>query len=100
MLIYKLAATPLEYADLLARWPEFETEEALATYLSERGLDILTWSAADVGADYDRLGLAGSPTKVLKVDFVTLESSDTRTIDATQEGLADLVQDLVREYIL
>jgi len=100
MLAYKLAATPLEYSDLLRQWPEFETEEALAGYLAERGLDILTWNADDIGADIERVGLVGSPTKVLKVEFVTLESSDSRSIDASPQGLAELVQDLARDYIL
>ncbi len=100
MMAYKLAAAPLEYADLVARWPEFETEEALDRYLTERDLKILVWSAAEVGADYDRVGLAGSPTKVLKVDFVTLGSDDNREIEASPEGLAELVQELVKDYIL
>jgi electron transfer flavoprotein beta subunit len=100
MLAYKLAATPYDYPDLVLRWPEFGSEEALARTLSERGLTIPTWSAADVGADPARVGLGGSPTKVLKVDFVTLESSDSRDVEASPEGLAGLVQDLVREYIL
>jgi len=100
MLAHKLAATPFEYSDLLKKWPEFGTEEALSRTLTERGLVILTWSAADVGADLGRVGLAGSPTKVLKVDFVTLESSDSRDVEASAQGLAGLVQDLVRDYIL
>ena len=65
MLANKLASTPLEYSDLLAKWPEFETKEALDRYLSERGQVITVWDGADVGVDYDRVGLAGSPTKVL-----------------------------------
>ncbi len=100
MLANKLAATPLEYSDLLEKWPEFETVEALDRYLAERGQVITVWSAAEVEADYDRVGLSGSPTKVLKVDFVTLDSSGNRAIDDTPEGLSELVQELVRDYIL
>ena len=55
MMAHKLAATPVEYAALLEQWPEFETEEALDGYLTERDLKITVWSAADVGADYDGL---------------------------------------------
>ena len=100
MMTYKLAATPLEYAALLEQWPEFETEEALDAYLAERGQKITVWSADDVGAELDRVGLSGSPTKVLKVDFVTLAADDTKEIDASQEGLAELVEELARDYIL
>ena len=100
MLTYKLAATPLEYSALLKEWPEFETEGALDSYLAERGQQIIVWSGADVGTDYSRVGLSGSPTKVLKVDFVTLESSDSKEISDSPEGLSDLVQELVQDYIL
>ena len=100
LMAYKLAATPLEYAALLKQWPEFETEEALDAYLAGRGQKITVWSADDVGAEIDRVGLSGSPTKVLKVDFVTLAADDTKEVDASQEGLAELVEELAREYIL
>ena len=100
MMAYKLAATSLEYSARLEEWPEFDTEEALDSYLTERGQKITVWNAADVGADIDRVGLSGSPTKVLKVDFVTLAGDDTKEIDASQEGLAELVEELARDYIL
>jgi electron transfer flavoprotein beta subunit len=100
MMAYKLAATPLEYGSILEQWPEFETEEALDAYLTERDQKIAVWSASDVGADLERVGLSGSPTKVLKVDFVSLAGDDSKEIDASQEALAELVQELAREYIL
>jgi electron transfer flavoprotein beta subunit len=100
LLAHKLAATPFDYPALLARWPEFETEEALATYLAERGLQIEVWSGADVGIDYGRVGMAGSPTKVLKVDFVVLESKESKAFDADQSGVAALLHELTHEYIL
>jgi electron transfer flavoprotein beta subunit len=97
---FKLAATPLEYRSLLKRWPEFETEEALDAYLAERNLKIPLWTASDLGADGDKLGLAGSPTQVYKVNFVVLESSETKLVPADQEGIAALIQELVQEYIV
>ncbi|TET52430.1 MAG: electron transfer flavoprotein beta subunit/FixA family protein [Anaerolineales bacterium] len=96
----KLAATPLEYKDLLEKWPEFESEEALDTYLEEHGLKIPVWSAADVGAEEGRVGLAGSPTRVLKVDYVVLGASDSKEVDASPEGAAQLFQELAQDYIL
>lgn len=100
MMAYKLAATPFDYADLLARWPEFESEQALAEYLSQRGLAIEVWDGSDVGLDYERVGLAGSPTKVLKVDFVVLDSKQSKAFEADREGAAALMQELVEEYVL
>jgi electron transfer flavoprotein beta subunit len=100
MIAYKLAATPFDYRDLLEAWPEFETEEALQRYLTERDLLIPVWNAADVGADEGRVGLSGSPTKVLNVNFVVLESAESRAFAADQGGVAELMQELVQEYVL
>jgi electron transfer flavoprotein beta subunit len=97
---FKLAATPHEYPTLLEKWPEFETEEALDSYLGERGLKIAVWNGADIGVDYDKVGLHGSPTKVLKVDYVVLETSESKEVEANQESIAALVQELVQDYIL
>ena len=96
----KLAAIPREYSTLLERWPEFETEEALAVYLRERNLNITVWSGADAGVDYDRVGLDGSPTKVLNVEFVVLSGTDSKDIEANREGISALINELVEDYTL
>jgi electron transfer flavoprotein beta subunit len=100
MIACKLAAIPQEYPDLLEKWPEFETEEKLEAYLAARGLKIAVWSGEDVGVDYDRVGLSGSPTKVLKIDSVVLGADGSKEFEATQAGVSALVQELVQDYIL
>ena len=97
---YKLAATKLEYKALLAKWPFFGTEEAMGAYLTERNLDIPVWSAADIGAEETKLGLAGSPTQVFKINFVVLEGNESKEIQPTAAGIKALVQELVKEYIV
>jgi electron transfer flavoprotein beta subunit len=100
MLEYKLAATYLEYPALLKKWPEFATEDALDNYLTERDQKITVWNGIDVGADYERVGLSGSPTKVFDVNFVQLESSDSQEVSADEEGIAGLMEELVEDYVL
>ena len=97
---YKLAATPLEYKALLSQWPEFETEEKLEAYLAEHNLKISLWTADDIEADVAKLGLAGSPTQVYKVNFVVLETLESKQVPANAEGIAALMQELVKEYIV
>jgi electron transfer flavoprotein beta subunit len=97
---YKLAATPLEYRSLLRKWPEFGAEEALDSYLAARDMRITVWTAADLEADEDKLGLAGSPTQVYKINFVVLETAESKAVLADQEGVAALMQELVQEYIV
>lgn len=97
---YKLAAVPAEYPKLLQKWPEFGSEEALENYLAHRNLKITVWSAADLDVDETQLGLAGSPTQVHKVNYVVLETSESKDVPATPEGIQALIQELIKEYIV
>ena len=97
---YKLAATPLDYKNLLKQWPEFETEEALDDYLASRNLKITVWTADDIDADEDKLGLSGSPTQVYKVNFVVLESLESKDISPTTEGIKAMIEELIQEYVV
>lgn len=96
----KLAATPLEYADILSVRPQFQSEAELDSYLAGRGLKIPVWSAADIAADEAWLGLAGSPTQVYKINFVKLETAESKEISATPAGIAALIEELIQEYVV
>lgn len=96
----KLAAIPSEYPALLNKWPEFENEAALEKYLTERNLKITVWTAADLDIDEELLGLSGSPTQVYKVNYVVLESTESKEIPPTEEGIRELIQELIQEYIV
>ncbi|MFZ2095089.1 MAG: electron transfer flavoprotein subunit beta/FixA family protein [Anaerolineales bacterium] len=97
---YKMAATPNEYTKLLKKWPEFENEQQLGKYLNERKLNIEVWTAGDLKVDEKGLGLAGSPTQVYKVNYVVLETTDSKEIQPTPEGIKALIAELVQEYIV
>jgi electron transfer flavoprotein beta subunit len=96
----KLASVPGEYPKLLAKWPEFVNEEALEKFLTQRNLKIKVWSVADLNVDEAQLGLAGSPTQVHKISFVVLETTASKDIPATPEGIQALIQELIQEYIV
>ena len=96
----KLAATPGEYAALRKQWPEFETDAALEDYLVAHDLRIPVWTADDIGASAEVIGLAGSPTQVHKINFVVLESTESKTVPPTPEAIAAMVAELVHEYIV
>jgi electron transfer flavoprotein beta subunit len=97
---YKLAATALELPALLEKWPEFKSEAGLQKHLTERDQVIPIWTAGDIGADADKIGLAGSPTQVHKINFVVLESTASKDIAPTREGIAAMIEELVQEYIV
>jgi electron transfer flavoprotein beta subunit len=97
---YKLAAIKPEYKALLAKWPAFGSEESFGAYLAERNLAIPMWSADDIGAEESKLGFAGSPTQVHKINFVVLEATESKQFDPTPAGVKALVDELVAEYIV
>jgi len=96
----KLASTQAEVPALLQRWPEFGTQDALDAHLRERDLMIPVWTADDIGVAAESIGLAGSPTQVHKVNFVVLESTESRTVEPTPEAISAMVAELVHEYIV
>jgi electron transfer flavoprotein beta subunit len=96
----KLAAVPSEYAAIRTQWPEFESDEALDAYLVKHDLKIPVWTAEDIGATEGSIGLAGSPTQVHKINFVVLESTESKTIPANAEGIKAMIAELVHEYIV
>ena len=100
LLALKLASIPQEYSDLLDKWPEFESEESLESYLDQRGLKITNWDGAAIDIDYARVGLSASPTKVSKVDFIILETDESKDFEASREGVEALVKELVSDYTI
>ena len=100
LIAYKMAAIPTELPALLEKWPEFETQSALEKYLDERDLKITVWTADDLEVDEARLGLSGSPTQVYKVNFVVLESIDSKEIEPTPQGIKAMIDELVKEYVV
>jgi electron transfer flavoprotein beta subunit len=96
----KLAAIPSEYPKLLKKWPEFENEHTLGKYLQDRKLKIEVWTADDLIVNLEELGLTGSPTQVYKVNYVVLETEDSKEIQPTVEGIQELIAELIREYIV
>jgi electron transfer flavoprotein beta subunit len=61
---------------------------------------IALWDIASIKADPASCGLAGSPTKVKKIDSVVLTAQDIRMIDNTQEAIGRLVHELIADHTI
>ena len=68
--------------------------------LKKRGLLIEQWGLDEIGADLDRCGLSGSPTKVHRIQSIVLTKEGYTEIPATEEGAHQLVHELVVDHTL
>ena len=71
-----------------------------AAQLKEKGLLLEQWDLDDIGAELDRCGLAGSPTKVYRIQAIVLTKEGYKEIPATDEGIHELVHELVIDRTL
>ncbi|OGJ91388.1 MAG: hypothetical protein A2268_07935 [Candidatus Raymondbacteria bacterium RifOxyA12_full_50_37] len=65
--------------------------------LKTRGLLIETWTAADLKVDASSIGLAGSPTKVKKIESIVLTAREIKTVPPTDDGIKSLIKELIEE---
>ncbi|MBQ8362703.1 MAG: electron transfer flavoprotein subunit beta/FixA family protein, partial [Thermoguttaceae bacterium] len=58
------------------------------------------WSLDDISAELDRCGLAGSPTKVYRIESIVLKKEGFVEVPATEEGIRGLISELVKDRAL
>ena len=83
--------------------PESEQSQVCMTGRDGRPVcraKIVLWDAAALGAEDDRTGLRGSPTRVKEIESVVLSQADARMVEPTDEGVTALVKELIAEHIL
>ena len=108
---YKRASGPSGLADSVRKEIEAAGEkpdkdavqaeaDRRAGVLEERALLLREWGVEDIDADEERCGLKGSPTKVKKIEFVQLASSELEMVDATEDAIRHLVKELATDHIL
>ncbi len=89
---YKRAVTPSEKAKL--------TPEEQAIVDARPYLLLNEWSAADVNADPEQIGLPGSPTKVKAVVNVVFTAKEARRIDDSDAQIEELVKELLANHTI
>ena len=76
-----------------------ETQRRVAA-LKQQGLLIEQWNLDDIHADLERCGLAGSPTKVFRIQAIVLTKEGYTEIPPTVEGTRQLIHELVVDRTL
>ncbi len=82
--------------------PEEQSQEVArrADALRPRDLLIEQWDLDRIGADLDRCGLAGSPTKVHRIQAIVLTKEGYTEVSPDEEGIDRMVHELVVERTL
>jgi electron transfer flavoprotein beta subunit len=74
--------------------------EKKCSELKQKGLLIKHWSLNDIGADLNWCGQSGSPTKVHRIQSVVLAAKESKEIPPTEEGIADMIHELIEDKII
>ena len=88
-----------EMADASAEDRSAETKRR-ADDLKQRGLLLEQWNLDDIDADLSRCGIAGSPTKVFRVQSIVLTKEGYTEIAPTEDGIRRLIHELVVDRTL
>ncbi len=93
---FKRALAPLEL-------PQGQTYEDLPyadQYGKKQYLRIQQLTTADINADLQQCGLAGSPTKVKAVQNIVFKAKESKTLTAADADINGLIQELMNEKII
>ena len=101
---YKNAQSPAEIKQELKAQNPGADEQTLAqlverkcSMLKEKGLLIKQWDLDFMGADLTWCGRNGSPTKVHRIQSVVLTAKESKTIEPTDDGIAQMIHELIRD---
>jgi electron transfer flavoprotein beta subunit len=103
----KRARTPAELASQVrSEMPDADDQQRdaevtrRADALKERGLLLEQWGLDEIGADLSRCGMAGSPTKVHRIQAIVLKKEGHTQVPANEDGIRQLVHELVVDHTL
>ena len=77
-----------------------ETKDYTELYNERPYLLIEEWSADDLNADAQNLGLSGSPTKVKKIEIVVFQHKESKILSNSDKDIEKLMQTLISSHII
>ena len=79
---------------------EFAADSPELAAAKERGDLLEQWGLDEIGAEMDRCGFAGSPTKVFRIQSIVLKKDGFQEVPATEDGVRGLIRELVEDRTL
>ena len=77
-----------------------ETKDYTELYNDRPYLLIDEWTADDLNAQTEMLGLSGSPTKVKKIENVVFQHKDSKVLSGNDTDIETLMKDLIDSHII
>ena len=96
---YKKAKSKFEIEAMVDDSHDLVWADELMKKARENDLYIETWNIEDIDADVSMCGLAGSPTKVHKVENVVLSGAEFKQVPATKDGMNEMITELMQDHI-
>ncbi len=89
-----------KYAKTPSEMQEADSDYLNQMYAGREYLRIQEWSVADVDADDNQLGLAGSPTKVKTIENVVFQAKESKKLTAADGDINELMVELIASHTL
>ena len=78
-----------------------EKSEDYTSLISDKPyLSIKEWSVNDIDCDREQLGLAGSPTKVKKIENIVFQAKESKKLNDTDREINDLMKELIENHTI
>ncbi len=107
MMKYKKAMTPIEVEQRVKDQNPHADEKSVkelaehkCSELEQKGLLIKQWDLDFLEADLSWCGRSGSPTKVHRIQSVVLTAKESKNIEPTDEGISDMIHELIEDKII
>ena len=81
---------------------ELRSADELLLSLHEKRpfLTIPEWSVEDIEADVEKIGLAGSPTKVKSVESIVLTASEAKVLSSSNADIEGMIKELIEHHTI
>ncbi|NNL15770.1 MAG: electron transfer flavoprotein subunit beta/FixA family protein [Flavobacteriaceae bacterium] len=77
------------------------TEDFLIDLHKKRSyLTIPEWSVEDIGAEMEKIGLSGSPTKVKSVESIVLTAKESKQLSEDDADIEMMIQELIEKHTI
>lgn len=75
-------------------------EDCSDFYKTHPHLNITEWGTADIDHEPEWLGLSGSPTKVKTIQNVVFTAKESKTLDASDNAIEELIKELIANHTI